>query len=278
MPTPLGAESLVEPGEVFVKICGLTSAADALLAVGMGAAAVGFVFAPSPRQMAAGAVADIVKRLPPEVLTVGVFRDESPRRVLQIMRSTGLQAAQLHGLESPEQTREVAASVRWVIKAFPAGHASIDRFEDYGASFLMIDGANPGSGELFDWRLAERVVDPDRLIVAGGLRPENVGAAISHLRPFGVDVSSGVEGAPGRKDPVKLAAFMAAVRTAAREAGYHDRTPEDDDDPFLFDRLAAPSAPAVTSEGARSESQGAFGTLEPGGGRSAEGDSRLFDW
>jgi phosphoribosylanthranilate isomerase len=178
---------------LFVKICGITSEADALLAVGMGASAVGFIFAPSPRQMAPSAVADIVKRLPHETVTVGVFRDESPKRVIEIANQIGLQAVQLHGVESVEDTQWVAQRVRRTIKAFPAGHRNIDRFSQYGAQLLLIDGANPGSGELFDWRLAEGVVDPRRLIVSGGLTPENVGAAIAHLHPWGVDVASGVE-------------------------------------------------------------------------------------
>jgi len=207
-----------EPDGVFVKVCGITSEADALLAVGMGAAAVGFIFAPSPRQMAPAAVADIVKRLPHETVTVGVFRDESPRRVIDIANQIGLRAVQLHGVESIEDTRWIASRVNWTIKAFPAGHRNIQRFAEYGARSLLIDGANPGSGELFDWRLAEGVVDPSRLIVSGGLRPDNVGGAIAHLHPWGVDVASGVESAPGVKDPTKLREFMAAVRTAERAA------------------------------------------------------------
>jgi phosphoribosylanthranilate isomerase len=202
--------------ELFVKICGVTSEADALLAVGMGASAVGFIFAPSPRQMAAVAVADIVKRLPHETVTVGVFRDESPQRVVEIAGRIGLRAVQLHGHESAEDTRWVAERVPWTIKAFPAGHPSIERFGDYGARTLMVDGPNPGSGELFDWRLAEGVVDPSRLLLSGGLRPENVAAAIAHLHPWGVDVATGVESSPGVKDPGRMRDFIVAAREAGR--------------------------------------------------------------
>ena len=202
--------------ELFVKICGVTSEADALLAVGMGASAVGFVFAPSPRQMAPSAVADIVKRLPHETVTVGVFRDESPRRVVEIAGQIGLRAVQLHGFESAEDTRWVADRVNWTIKAFPAGHRNIERFPDYGAQTLLVDGPNPGSGELFDWRLAEGVVDPGRLLVSGGLRPDNVAGAVAHLHPWGVDVASGVESAPGVKDPAKVREFVLAAREAGR--------------------------------------------------------------
>jgi phosphoribosylanthranilate isomerase len=233
---------------IFVKICGVTSEADALLAVGMGADAVGFVFAPSPRQMAPAAVADIVKRLPHETVTVGVFRDEAPRRVIEIANLIGLRAVQLHGVESVEDTRWIASRSGMTIKAFPAGHRNIERFQEYGAHLLLIDGASPGSGELFDWRLAEGVVDPRRLIVSGGLRADNVGAAIAHLRPWGVDVSSGVEAAPGVKDPGKLRDFVAAARQAARapatpggeEAPPGDRTGGSGDDPSLFDWQSEP--------------------------------------
>jgi phosphoribosylanthranilate isomerase len=207
-----------DPDQLFVKICGITSEADALLAAGLGATAVGFIFAPSPRQMAPAAVADIVKRLPYETVTVGVFRDESPQRVVDIANQIGLGAVQLHGMESTEDTAWIAERTRWTIKAFTAGHRNIDRFNKYGAQTLLIDGPTPGSGELFDWRLAEGVVDPRRLIVSGGLRPENVDAAIAHLHPFGVDVASGVEVSPGVKDPGKMREFIAAAKAAARDA------------------------------------------------------------
>ena len=106
---------------MFVKICGTTSEADALLAVAMGADAIGFVFAPSPRQIAPGIASDIAKRLPPEVMTVGVFRDEAPSRVVEIVNSVGLRAAQLHGHETAEQARWIRERVPFVMQAFPAG-------------------------------------------------------------------------------------------------------------------------------------------------------------
>jgi phosphoribosylanthranilate isomerase len=200
---------------VLVKICGITSEADALLAVGLGADALGFVFAPSPRQVAAQAVRRIIERVPPEILTVGVFRNEARTRVVEIVNGIGLRAAQLHGDESPEDTRWVATRVPVTIKAFPAGHRNIARLEEYGADVVLVDAESPGSGEVFDWRLAEGVADPARLIVSGGLNPGNVGDAIAHLHPFGVDVSSGVESEPGRKDPRAVQAFVAAARRAA---------------------------------------------------------------
>ena len=204
-------------GEVMVKICGITTEADALLAVGLGADAVGFVLAPSPRQVSPGTVADIVKRLPHGVLTVGVFRDEAPQRVVDIANHIGLGAVQLHGHETAQQSEWVRRRVACVIKAFPAGARAIARFGDFGADFLLIDGASPGSGEVFDWRLDEGVADPRRLIVSGGLDPTNVAQAIAHLHPYGVDVASGVESAPGRKDPQLVGAFVANARRSGRE-------------------------------------------------------------
>ncbi len=217
--------------EVLIKICGITSEADALLAVGLGADALGFVFAPSPRQVAPAAVGDIVRRLPHEVLTVGVFRDEAPSRVADIANHIGLGAVQLHGHETAEQSREIAAEVAVTIKAFSAGDPAIGRFASVGAAYMLIDGNNPGSGEVFDWRLAEGVADPSRLIVSGGLTSENVGWAIARLGPWGVDVSSGVETAPGRKDPHALRSFITAARRAAAELPQHPagKTGEDDE-------------------------------------------------
>lgn len=199
----------------FVKICGTTSEGDALLAVAMGADAVGFIFAPSSRQVAAQVARDIVRRLPPEVLTVGVFRDEAPERVVEIVNSTGLRAAQLHGRESPEQTQWVKARVPVVLKAFTAGDPAIAKAADHGADLVLVDSANPGSGRVFDWALAEDVPAGQRLVLAGGLNPGNVGEAIARVRPFGVDVVSGVERSPGRKDARLVRAFVSAAKAAA---------------------------------------------------------------
>ncbi len=204
--------------DLLVKICGITTEADALLAVGLGADAVGFVLAPSPRQVTATTAGDIVKRLPRDVLTVGVFRNEAPARVVEIANRAGLGAVQLHGHETAEETRWIASRVACTIRAFSAGDAAIGRFADFGAQYLLVDGESPGSGSVFDWRLAEGVVDVGRMFVSGGLHPGNVGEAIRHLRPRGVDVASGVESAPGRKDPQKLRSFIANARRAATAA------------------------------------------------------------
>ena len=129
---------------MWVKICGITGEEDALLAVAMGADAVGFVFAPSPRQMSPKAVAAITRRLPPEICTVGVFRDEEPRRVVEIVNEAGLDAAQLHGRETFEDCGYVSVRVPLVIKAFPAGDERLARAGEYGADIVLLDAPSPG--------------------------------------------------------------------------------------------------------------------------------------
>jgi len=200
---------------MFVKVCGTTSEEDALLAVAMGADAVGFIFAPSTRQVAPGLVRDIVRRLPPEVVTVGVFRDALPESVVKVVNGIGLRAAQLHGKETPEQTAYVRERVSMVIKAFAAGDPRIRRASEYKADMVMLDAPSPGSGQVFDWRLAEGVPDGLRLVLAGGLNAGNVADAIAQVHPWGVDVVTGVESEPGHKDPRALRAFVQAVRDAA---------------------------------------------------------------
>lgn len=200
---------------MFVKICGITNEDDALFAVAMGADAVGFVFAPSPRQIAAQQVYDITRRLPPEILTVGVFRDDHPSRVIDIVNRSGVRAAQLHGHETPADVAEVAAHVRWVIKAFSAGSVDARRADQFGTDLVLVDAATPGSGTMFDWSLADEVPEGPRLILAGGLTPNNVASAVRQVQPWGVDVSSGVEKSPGRKDALKVKAFIERARQAA---------------------------------------------------------------
>jgi phosphoribosylanthranilate isomerase len=206
---------------MFVKICGLTNEDDALLAVAMGADAVGFVFAPSPRQVAIQVAADIIKRLPPEIVATGVFRDETPERVLDVAHQAGLRAVQLHGREPPEHAQWLRTRVPMVIQALPAGDARVRSAAKYGAHAILLDAPNPGSGQVFDWALTSELPASERLMIAGGLTAHNVGAAIARAKPWGVDTASGVESAPGRKDAIKLRAFMAAVRSAS-DALDHD--------------------------------------------------------
>ena len=211
-----GAAAVGSLACVFVKVCGITSEEDALLAVAMGADAVGFIFAPSPRQVAPQKAADIAKRLPTEIVTVGVFRDEARQRVVDIVHQSGLRVAQLHGHEPPATTRWIGARVPLVFKAFAAGDPALAQVDDYGADAVLVDSPRPGSGEVFDWSLAEGIPAQHRkVILAGGLAPENVADAIRQVRPWGVDVASGVEASPGHKDARKLRAFVHAARLAA---------------------------------------------------------------
>lgn len=199
---------------MFIKICGITRVEDALLATALGADALGFVFAPSKRQVSERVVRDIVGQLPADVMTVGVFRDTAKARVVETVNTIGLRAAQLHGRESPATTRWVAERVPVTIRALPAGSTDLDRFEDYGADLLLLDGPVPGSGDVFDWSEADARVVSAPMLLAGGLTPDNVCEAIERVDPYGVDVSSGVEASPGRKDPRLLRAFMSNARAA----------------------------------------------------------------
>jgi phosphoribosylanthranilate isomerase len=216
---------------VFVKICGITNEADALMAVAMGADALGFIFAASSRRVAADDVRAIVRQVPDGVTTVGVFRDESAQRIVEIVEATGLGGVQLHGRESPGEATWIKARVPFVVQAFGPGDPRLDRVDDYPVDAVLLDAAVPGSGATFDWSLVGDLPRRRRVILAGGLRPENVGEAIEMVHPWGVDVASGVESAPGRKDVLKVRRFIEAATAAGDTVGNadgngpaHDRT------------------------------------------------------
>jgi len=204
---------------MFVKICGITNEDDALLATALGADALGFVFAPSTRQVHAEGVRDIVKRLPPDVLPVGVFRNERPEHIIEIAGRVGLHAVQLSGAETLSEVRWIRERVRFVIQGFAAGDPALGAAANSPADVVLVDSPSPGSGKVFDWRLAEGAPGGVRLMIAGGLTPENVGDAIRLVRPWGVDVSTGVEARPGQKDPRKLRRFIELARAASAEPG-----------------------------------------------------------
>lgn len=220
---------------MFIKICGITTEEDGLLAVALGANAVGFVFAPSKRQVTVAVARDIASRLPSETLTVGVFRNESAQRVVDITHEAGLKAAQLHGHETIEESVHVARHVPLMIKAFAPGAQGLDNAGDYGAHAVMLDGPAPGSGEVFDWSLTEGMPSNTRIILAGGLTPENVGDGIRTVRPWGVDVSSGVEKSPGRKDSGKMRRFVSNARAVGREVEKRPGHDVDPDGNFPYD-------------------------------------------
>ncbi len=211
---------------MFVKICGITSEEDGLLAVAMGADALGFVFAPGSRRLVRPElVRDIVRRLPPGTVTVGVFRDERPERVVETVHQVGLTGAQLHGREPLSEVRWIRQRVDFVVQAFVAGDPALHAAANGPADVVLVDSPDPGSGRLFDWTLAEGAPGGVRLMLAGGLTPDNVGDAIEKVRPWGVDVSSGVERSPGRKDATKLRRFVQVARDAGR-AVLEDERPE----------------------------------------------------
>jgi len=200
---------------MFIKICGITNEQDALLAVALGADALGFVFAPSPRQVAPQRVKEIVRRLPQNIITVGVFRDEHPQRVIDTVREAGVFGAQLHGHESTRHVSDVMKEIHWVIKAVAAGSVEARTADEFQTNLILVDSPNPGSGVELDRSLLSEIPSGLRILLAGGLTPENVGDAIAQVEPWGVDVSSGVEKSHGYKDPIKLKNFIEASRSAA---------------------------------------------------------------
>jgi phosphoribosylanthranilate isomerase len=204
---------------MFVKICGITNEEDALLSVAMGATALGFVFAPSKRQITPGRAADIVKRLPSGIITVGVFRDHDAKSVARIMREVGLRGAQLHGRERATEVDTITAEVGWVMKAVVAGSRDAETCDRYRTDLILVDSAQPGSGESYDWSIFASMPKGVRYVVSGGLTPENVKEAITMTSPYGVDVSTGVEREPGRKDATKVRRFVQNAQLAFDSLG-----------------------------------------------------------
>nr|WP_275951034.1 phosphoribosylanthranilate isomerase [Desulfuromonas sp. AOP6] len=198
-----------------VKICGITSGEDAQVAVRCGADALGFVFYPgSPRCVRPQDVKRIVAGLPPFVTTVGLFVNEEPGRVAKILDMCGLDVAQLHGDEAPATC---ALPPYRVIKAFRVqDQSSLSILPAYDVSAFLLDsyvaGSYGGTGQRFNWDIAAEAASRYPVILAGGLTPENVAAAVERVRPYAVDVSSGVECSPGRKDPDKVAAFVRSAK------------------------------------------------------------------
>jgi len=201
---------------VKVKICGITNLEDALAAVNWGADALGFVFAPSPRQVTLQQVANIVARLPPFVCKVGVFVDSGLSEVKETMKACSLDLAQLHGSESPDFCNELFPRV---IKSFRVKDESVlALLPQYKVSAYLLDSYNEalkgGTGRSFDWGIAKKARRYGPIILSGGLTSANVRQAISLVRPYAVDVSSGVESKPGVKDHAKLQAFLEIVKKA----------------------------------------------------------------
>ena len=214
-------------GSTFVKICGITCLADAREAVRAGANALGFVFAPSPRRVSAARTRAISARVHPAVRRIGVFVDEAPARVLAVAAEACLDGIQLHGSESVDFVRAIRAAAPrlFLVKAIRVGgpqplELAVQLRAEALADAVMFDTKDPadllaGPVTISCDRLSEGVAGAiDRLVLAGGLTPDNVGPLVRGMRPWGVDVSTGVESAPGRKDADKIRAFVQAVRQA----------------------------------------------------------------
>ena len=202
---------------VRVKICGLTRLEDALAAVRLCADALGFNFWPgSKRYLAPAAAREIIRALPPLVTTVGVFVDPTRDEVLRAMDASGVVMAQLHGDETPELCLSLPIPVLKAIRVADA--RSLAQLASYEVRGFVLDTPSAGyggSGKTFDWSLVAEVAREMPVVVAGGLTPENVAEAVRTVRPWAVDVASGVESAPGVKDEEKMRRFI----VAAREAG-----------------------------------------------------------
>ncbi len=204
------------PRAVWIKVCGTTNSEDALAAAELGADAIGFVFAPSPRQVSPEAAREIIKTLPPLVQTVGVFVDEDPERVAYTADFCDLDLLQFHGKETVSYCGGFG---RRAIKAFRVQNEDdlqiCSEYIGVVEAFLLdtyVAGQSGGTGVTFDWGLAHAARKYGRIILAGGLNPDNVVAAIRAADPYAVDASSGLEQKPGVKDHAKIAHFIQAVR------------------------------------------------------------------
>jgi len=199
---------------VRVKICGITCVEDALEAVRLGADALGFVFAPSPRQVTPDRARAIASELPPMVTTVGVFVNAQPEQVREIRSFCGLSVVQLQGDEDEQAATQFGPRV---IKAIPVRPDRLMQAGSYPGATILLDAYSPdvrgGTGRTFEWSLATELAKKRPIIIAGGLTPENVLDAVRVVRPYAVDVASGVEKEPGRKDHEKLERFIRRAKT-----------------------------------------------------------------
>jgi phosphoribosylanthranilate isomerase len=206
-----------------VKICGITNWKDAKIAIDAGADALGFNFcAKSPRRIAASHAKEIIRHMPGDVAAVGVFVNGYAGEVLRIAHAANLGMLQLHGEESPATVERLAREYP-VLKAFRVGpRFRVSELKRYAsAAGFLLDGYDMkrrgGTGRVFDWRVAREAKRYGPVILAGGLRAENVADAIRQVKPFGLDVCSGVEEQPGRKDAKKVKSLMAAVRRVRQQ-------------------------------------------------------------
>jgi phosphoribosylanthranilate isomerase len=201
----------------IIKICGQTTLADAELCLHAGAEWLGFIFYPkSKRAVQAAAVAPWLTTLAGRAERVGVFVNESTRVIRDLWEQGLIDRAQLHGAESRDEAADLASAGVPLIRAIRVTReADLDGLDLWSTDTVLLDGPEPGSGHVFDWHLAATAVQryPQlRLMLAGGLHPENVAAGVHTVRPWGVDVATGVEAAPGVKDAERVRAFIQAAR------------------------------------------------------------------
>jgi len=208
------------PPAVWIKVCGITNSEDALAAAELGADAIGFVFAPSPRQVSPEVAREIIQTLPPLVRTVGVFVDENPERVASITDLCDLDLLQFHGKETVSDCKRFGRRVIKAIRVKDEDDLEVcSEYVDVVEAFLLdtyVAGQSGGTGITFDWSIAHNARKYGRIILAGGLSPDNVAAAIRMAEPYAVDASSGLEQRPGVKDHDKMARFIQAVRQAGK--------------------------------------------------------------
>lgn len=185
------------------------------MAVALGADCLGFNFVPgSPRRITPTQAEAIVRRLPHGTVTVGVFKNESPEKIVSTVTSCGFSGAQLHGREPVSEVRWIRKRLPFVIQAFSADDPHLSSAGNSPADIILLDSATPGAGHVFDWRLASNAPAGVRLMIAGGLNPDNVADAVRQLKPYGVDVATGVENSPGKKDAKKMQKFIELARNA----------------------------------------------------------------
>jgi len=197
-----------------IKICGITNLEDSVMCVDLGIDALGFIFTRSERKIEPDKAREIINKLPPFVTTVGIFMDQELARVNEIADYTGIDVIQLHGNEPPEYCQRVNRKIikRITITKDDTPRWLISKAEKYSVSAYLLD-PGAGSGKVFDWNCALGIDLP--LIIAGGLTPENVGAAVKLLKPYGVDAVSGVEKSAGLKDRDKVKKFITEVRSCS---------------------------------------------------------------
>jgi phosphoribosylanthranilate isomerase len=197
-----------------IKICGITNLEDALLAVELGADALGFVFSKSPRRIEADVAREIIQQLPPFLSVTGVFVNETDEFVKHVARRCNLNVLQFHGDEDPEYLDNFN---RKIIKAFRIkDHSSLEKLSQYSVQGYLLDshveGKMGGTGVTFDWDLAIEAKQYGPVILSGGLNPDNIQSAIEKVRPYAVDASSGLELSPGKKDPEKMKLFFERIK------------------------------------------------------------------